>query len=145
MRPKKIILCVNSNENDLSVLKFLLVTNQYKVLMATCSQEAVVLFVGIKVDLVLATVATDIDEMAGVSLIEKLKQIAPFIPMVLIDNGKLSVKHGLHDGVINKNCTPSELLERIKIMTVRKRGPVPKNKMLDIKAQTEHTLSAGNI
>ncbi len=35
MRPKKVILCVDDNEQELSVLKFMLVTNGYRVLAAT--------------------------------------------------------------------------------------------------------------
>jgi len=35
MRPKKVILCVDDNEQDLSVLKFMLVTNGYRVVAAT--------------------------------------------------------------------------------------------------------------
>ncbi len=34
MRPKKVILCVDDNEQELSVLKFMLTTNGYRVLAA---------------------------------------------------------------------------------------------------------------
>jgi len=40
MRPKKIILAVNSNEQELSVLTFMLSTNGYRVLPAVSGDEA---------------------------------------------------------------------------------------------------------
>ena len=40
MRPKKVILCVDDNEQDLSVLKFMLSTNGYRVLSASNGLEA---------------------------------------------------------------------------------------------------------
>ena len=54
MRPKKVILCVDDNEQELSVMKFMLVTNGYRVLAAKNGQEAIELFVENAVDLVLA-------------------------------------------------------------------------------------------
>ena len=54
MRPKKVILCVNHNEQELSVLKFMLSTNGYRVFAAASGQEAIGLFAGLQVDLVLA-------------------------------------------------------------------------------------------
>ena len=53
MRPKKIILCVDDNEQELSVLKFMLSTNGYKVVSASNGQEAIGLFSTNQVDLVL--------------------------------------------------------------------------------------------
>ena len=44
MRPKKVILCVDDNEQELSVLKFMLATNGYRVLAATNGQEAIAIF-----------------------------------------------------------------------------------------------------
>ena len=44
MRPKKVILCVDDNEQELSVLKFMLTTNGYRVLSASNGQEAIAVF-----------------------------------------------------------------------------------------------------
>ena len=145
MRPKKEILCVGSDENSLSVMKFFLETNQFRVLEATSADEAEGLFTATQVDLVLTDVAIGADEIAGVSLAKRLKQINQHIPIAVIDNGKRSIPEGWYDGVINKDCTPFGLLQRIKMMTARKRGPRPKNKTLDITAQTKQGLSAGII
>jgi CheY-like chemotaxis protein len=123
MRPKKIILCVDDNELELSVLKFMLFTNGYKVLAATTGQEAVALFSETQVDLVLADFA--MPQMNGCQLVERLKQIASHVPMILLgDPQKMeAVLHRADAMLAKKNCSPQELLERIKVMSARKRGP----------------------
>ena len=123
MRPKKIILCVDDNELELSVLKFMLSTNGYRVLSATTGKEAVDLFSENQIDLVLADFA--MPQMNGGQLVERLKQIASHVPMILLgDPQKMEAEHHRADAMLTKkNCSPLELLERIKIMSARKRGP----------------------
>jgi two-component system, OmpR family, response regulator CpxR len=123
MRPKKIILCVDDNEQELSVRKFMLSTNGYRVLAATSGEEAIERFNEAQVDLVLADYA--MPRMNGAELIAKLKQLASHVPMVLLaDAQQLSSEPHRADAVLGKkNCSPVELLERIKIMSARKRGP----------------------
>jgi CheY-like chemotaxis protein len=123
MRPKKIILCVDDNELELSVLKFMLSTNGYRVLSATTGQEAIDLFSETQVDLVLADFA--MPQMNGSQLVERLKQIASHVPMILLgEPQKMEAEHHRADFMLaKKNCSPQELLERIKIMSARKRGP----------------------
>ena len=82
MRPKKVILCVDDNEQDLSVLKFMLSTNGYRVLAANNGAEAISIFGDNLVDLVLADFA--MPQMTGDQLIRRLKQIAAHVPMVLM-------------------------------------------------------------
>ena len=123
MRPKKVILCVDDNEQELSVLKFMLATNGYRVLSATNGQEAIALFADNQVDLVLADHA--MPQMSGDQLVLKLKQIASHVPMVILGdpqkmNGQI---HGADALLAKKTCSPQELLERVKIMSARKRGP----------------------
>jgi two-component system, OmpR family, response regulator CpxR len=86
MRPKKIILCVDDNEQELSVTKFLLFTNGYKVFAAINAQEALGIFAEQQIDLVLAD--HTMPQMTG-----------------------------------GQQCSPLELLEKIKLMSARKRGP----------------------
>lgn len=123
MRPKKVILCVDDNEQDLSILKFLLETHGYKVLEATTGLEAIAKFSGHPIDLVLSDYA--MPNMDGLTLILKLKQIASFVPMALLgDIKKMNVKaHGADALLDKKTCSSAELLERIKIWSARKRGP----------------------
>ena len=123
MRPKKVILCVDDNEQELSVLKFMLATNGYRVVSATSGQEAIAVFSGTPVDLVLADYA--MPQMDGNQLVDRLKQIAPHVPMILLgDLQKMSGEIHAADALLaKKNCSTQELLERIRLMSARKRGP----------------------
>ncbi|HUD57287.1 MAG TPA: response regulator [Terracidiphilus sp.] len=123
MRPKKVILCVDDNEQDLSVLKFMLSTNGYRVLAATNGAEAISIFGDTAVDLVLADFA--MPQMTGDQLIRRLKQIAAHVPMVLMgDPQKMEGQIHVADALLaKKTCSPLELLECIKVKSARKRGP----------------------
>jgi len=123
MRPKKIILCVDDNEQELSVLKFMLATNGYRVVSATTGQEAIGVFAELPVDLVLAD--HTLPQMNGCQLVGRLKQIAAHVPMILLgDPQRMRGEMHIADAVLaKKNCSPQELLERIKVMSARKRGP----------------------
>ena len=123
MRPKKIILCVDDNEQELSVLKFMLSTNGYRVESACTGQEAIGVFSEIPVDLVLSDYA--MPQMNGCQLVERLKQIAGHVPMILLgDPQRMGGEMHSADALLaKKNCSPQELLERIKVMSARKRGP----------------------
>jgi len=123
MRPKKIILCVDDNEQELSVLKFMLATNGYRVVSANNGQEAIGIFSEMPVDLVLSDFA--MPQMNGDQLVKRLKQIASHTPMILLgDPHKMGDQlHGADALLAKKNCTTQELLERIKVMSARKRGP----------------------
>jgi CheY-like chemotaxis protein len=123
MRPKKVILCVDDNEQELSVMKFMLVTNGYRVLAATNGQEAIELFTENAVDLVLADFS--MPQMSGDQLVVRLKKHASHVPMVLLGdpqkmNGQI---HGADALLAKKTCSAQELLERVKVMSARKRGP----------------------
>ena len=123
MRPKKVILCVEDNEQELSVLKFMLATNGYRVLSATGGQEAIQLFSDNSVDLVLADYT--LPQMNGNQLVDRLKGIASHVPMILLgDPQRMAGEIHAADALLaKKHCTPQELLERIKVMSARKRGP----------------------
>ena len=82
MRPKKIILCVDDNEQELSVLKFMLATNGYRVVSATNGQDAIGIFAETPVDLVLADYG--LPQMNGSQLVGRLKEIAAHVPMILL-------------------------------------------------------------
>ena len=109
MRPKKVILCVDDNEQDLSVLKFMLATNGYRVLSANNGQEAVGIFADNVVDLVLADFS--MPQMNGDQLVSRLKEIASHVPMVLLgDPQKMAGQiHGADALLAKKTCTPQEL------------------------------------
>jgi CheY-like chemotaxis protein len=123
MRPKKIILCVDDNEQELSVLKFMLATNGYRVVSATNGQDAIGIFSDMQVDLVLTDYS--MPQMNGGQLIERLKQIASHVPMIMLGDPQrmASEMHAADALLAKKHCSPQELLERIKVMSARKRGP----------------------
>ena len=124
MRPKKVILCVDDNEQELSVLRFTLATNGYRVLAASNGQEAIAVFsTAPQIDLVLAD--TNLPQMSGVQLAERLKRMRSHVPMLLLSNGPAGGGdiHVADAVVARKNCSSQELLERVKVMSARKRGP----------------------
>jgi two-component system, OmpR family, response regulator CpxR len=123
MRPKKIILCVDDNEQELSVLKFMLSTNGYRVVSANNGADAIDVFGDHSVDLVLSDYA--MPQMNGDQLVNRLKQIASHVPMILLgDPQKMGDQlHGADALLPKKTCSAQELLERIKVMSARKRGP----------------------
>jgi hypothetical protein len=57
--------------------------------------------------------------------VDRLKEIAAHVPMVLLgDPQKMSSEMHAADALLaKKNCSAQELLERIKVMSARKRGP----------------------
>ncbi len=64
-------------------------------------------------------------EMDGSETVKRLKEIAGFVPMILLGDqqamaGQIHVADAL---LAKKQCSPQELLERIKVMSARKRGP----------------------
>lgn len=123
MRPKKVILCVDDNEQELSVLSFMLSTNGYRVLPAVTPDEAIGIFTKTTIDLVLADFAMPL--MNGAQLVRRLKQIAGHVPMILLGDPQAmgGEIHAADAMLAKKNCSPLELLERVKIMSARKRGP----------------------
>ena len=124
MRPKKVILIVDDNEQELSVMKFMLSTNGYSVLAAASGQDAIAHFSRApQIDLVL--VDASMPQMSGRQLVERLKKMASHVPMILLGDvqpgaGEIHMADAL---LAKKNCTAQELLERIKVMSARKRGP----------------------
>jgi DNA-binding response OmpR family regulator len=66
-----------------------------------------------------------IAEMNGIQLVNRLKDIAKHIPMILLGDPK-RIEGEMHSAdalLCKKNIHSSELLERIKVMVARKRGP----------------------
>lgn len=126
--PKKVILCVNASEQELSVLAFMLSTNGYRVLTATSAADAVEVFKANSVDLVIADSA--MPPPAGIDarqLALQLRLISDARPVPIMLLGDLEVM-GREIPVANvhidkNNCPSVELLERIKIACARKRGP----------------------
>ncbi|MBZ5655745.1 MAG: response regulator [Acidobacteriia bacterium] len=124
MKPKKTILCVDDNEQYLSIRKVLLETRGYRVVACNNGAQALEAFRGGGVDLVL----TDLVMTGGVDgsqLIEQVKSISPHTPAILISGRvKIYERDSLADVFLPKGMyEPADLLERIRLLLVRKRGP----------------------
>jgi CheY-like chemotaxis protein len=124
MRPKKTILCVDDNDQALAVRKFLLETRGgYRVVSACNGKDAMERFRAGGIDLVLSDLV--MPHMDGNEMVRRMKEIAPEVPMILISGSVKAFDHGNRaDAFLPKGTsTPSEMLERIRIMIARKRGP----------------------
>src|SRR5437667_12060706 len=90
MRPKKTILCVDDNEQSLSIRKVMLETRGYRVITCLNGNDALAVFRDGGVDLVLSDlVMPDFD---GRTLIEQTKNISPGTHAILF-SGELSLYH----------------------------------------------------
>jgi two-component system response regulator CpxR len=122
MKPKRTILCVDDNEQSLSVRKVLLETRGYRVIGCTNGTEALECFRKGGVDLVLADLV--MPGMDGSALIEEIKKISPQTPAIL-HSGKIRIydRDTRADIFLPKGMyAPAELLERIRLLLIRKRG-----------------------
>lgn len=123
MKPKRTILCVDDNEQSLSIRKVLLETRGYRVIACTKGEDALEIFRKGGIDLVLTDlIMPGID---GTKLIEEIKTLSPETPAILL-SGKVRMydRDTRADVFLPKGMyAPVELLERIRILLVRKRGP----------------------
>jgi CheY-like chemotaxis protein len=123
MRPKKTILCVDDNEQALSVRKFMLETRGYRVLTALNGEQALDLFQQGGIDLVLSDLI--MPQMDGNELMHRMKAMHADVPMILMSGSVKAYERASHaDAFLPKGaCSPVEVLERIRVMVARKRGP----------------------
>ncbi len=126
MRPRKTILCVEDNEQILSIRKFLLETRGYRVLAMSCAAEALELLSTSApgtIDLLLSDVI--MPQMDGNELVRRAKQMHPGLPALLVSGTVASFdRAAAADAFLPKGgCTPAEVLDRIRILVARKRGP----------------------
>jgi two-component system response regulator CpxR len=133
MKPKRTILCVNDNEQSLSIRKVMLETRGYRVVPCVSGDQALERFREGGVDLVLSDLA--IAGMDGGKLIEAIKSISPQTPAILLSSKVRMYDHDTRaDVFLSKGMyAPVELLERIRLLLVRKRGP----KRAQVPAPTE--------
>jgi len=123
MKPKRTILCVDDNEQSLSIRKVLLETRGYRVLTCATGEEALERFKKGGVDLVLTDLM--MPGLDGTRLIEQIKGLSPQTPAILL-SGKVRIydRDTRADVFLPKGMyAPAELLERIRLLLVRKRGP----------------------
>jgi two-component system, OmpR family, response regulator CpxR len=142
MKPKRTILCVDDNEQSLSIRKVMLETRGYRVLAYTDAQQALQRFAQGGVDLVLTDlIMPGID---GSKLIEGVKDISPETPAILL-SGKVKIyerETGADVFLAKGMYAPVELLERIRLLLVRKRGPKRAHLRTHPQAPPRHIASA---
>ena len=123
MKPKKTILCVDDDEQSLSIRKIMLETRGYRVLACNSGEMALEAFRRGGIDLVLTDLI--MPGVDGSRLIEKIKSLSPQTPAVLISGrAKTYERETQADVFLCKGMyEPADLLERIRLLLVRKRGP----------------------
>jgi CheY-like chemotaxis protein len=126
MRPKKTILCVDDNEQVLSVRTFLLETRGYRIIAAKNAQEALEVLersLPGTLDLVLCDLL--MPQMDGNELVRRAKQLHPGLPAMIVSGTVNAFDRALHaDVFLPKGASsPAEMIERIRILVTRKRGP----------------------
>jgi len=104
MKPKRTILCVDDNEQSLSIRKVMLETRGYRVLAFSDAQQALDRFAEGGVDLVLTDLV--MPGVDGSKLIEGVKARSPETPAILL-SGKVKVyEHETNADVFwQKACT----------------------------------------
>jgi CheY-like chemotaxis protein len=140
MKPKRTILCVDDNEQSLSIRKVMLETRGYRVVACSSGAEALERFKMGDVDLVLTDLI--MPGLDGTKLIEEIKGISPLTPAILI-SGKVRIydRETRADVFLPKGMyAPTELLERIRLLLIRKRGP--KRAQLRSPQASAHTSAA---
>lgn len=141
MKPKKTILCVDDNEQSLSIRKIMLETRGYKVIACTDGLQALATFQQGGVDLVLTDLI--MPALDGTKLIDAVKDLSPQTPAILF-SGKIKIyeRDTRADVFLPKGAyAPAELLERIRLLLVRKRGP--KRPVVRVEAQPQTTAQVG--
>lgn len=123
MKPKRTILCVDDNEQSLSHRKIMLETRGYRVASYNSGDEALGRFLEGGIDLVIADVA--MPGLDGAKLIAKVKEFSPHTPAILISSKARVYDHDSQaDVFLAKGMyAPVDLLERVRQLLVRKRGP----------------------
>ena len=123
--------------------KFLLETRGYRVLAMSSAAEALEYLQSAaqgSLDLLMADLI--MPQMDGNELIRKAKQIHPGLPTLLVSGTVTSFdRAAAADAFLPKGaCTPAEVLDRIRILVARKRGP--KKQVQSVGAQEAAVLVA---
>lgn len=122
MKPKRTILCVDDHEQSLSIRKITLETRGYRVVPCSSGEEAIATFRKGGIDLVLTDLL--MPGMDGNQVADAVRAISPETPVILISGKVRLYEHSTKaDLFIPKGCPPAELLEQIRVLLARKRGP----------------------
>ncbi|HUO25046.1 MAG TPA: response regulator [Candidatus Aquilonibacter sp.] len=138
MKPKRTILCVDDNEQSLSHRKIMLETRGYRVVSCSRGEEALERFKRGGIDLVVADMA--MPGLDGPQLIAAVKNLSPHTPAILIASRMRTYTHDSEADVFLARgmYAPADLLERIRLLLIRKRGP--KQRVLQRSTHLTHQI-----
>lgn len=125
MKPKRTILCVDEDERSLSIRKVMLQTRGYRVVTCSDPGRAVELMQQGGIDLILADLV--MPKLGGTKIVDQLKAISPSTPAIVFSGAAGSCsEETLADVFLSKSdCSAAQLLDRVRVALVRKRGPKP--------------------
>lgn len=123
MRPKHIVVLLDSNEDNRAVLKFMIETRGFEALTASSIPEAVLHCRHRNVRLVVAQLADA--GHCGNPLVAQVKAINTDTTVLLLSDtvraGELAYTADAFLGKMQQ--TPANVFDRVKSLTARKRGP----------------------
>lgn len=121
MRPNKMILLVDADEDRRSVLSFTLGLHHYDVLAAASPAEAFSIFPRCALDLTVVVHRPPL--LDADPLLRVLKGLANHVPALVLMEQLEPEEVAWADSHLKICCPPVEMLERIRVMSARKRGP----------------------
>jgi CheY-like chemotaxis protein len=126
LRPKKTILCVDNNEQVLSIRTFLLETRGYRVIPSLSPSHALEVIEQSapgSLDLLLCDLL--MSQMDGNELVRRAKNLQPALPAMIVSGTVAAFDRACAaDAFLPKGaCSPAEMIERIRVLVARKRGP----------------------
>jgi two-component system response regulator CpxR len=139
MRPRKTILLVDDNETSARIRSYLLTIKGYVVTVAPTAAEAVRIFKDHPFDLIVAELM--LFPMCANEMVKRMKRISKETPILIVSESLETYPLDLlADGFLPKRtCSPVAVVERVRTLIVRKRGPKPAAQM----TQRRREASAG--
>ena len=120
MRPPKKILLVASDEDHLGVLRFILETQRFRVTAAASAVEAAEILRTHFFEVLLCEWP-----LPGIeALLDQARAIDDQLRSLVLATSLKETPEGVYaDAIATRGCSNAELLERVRILAARKRGP----------------------
>jgi len=125
MRPRKVVLCVSASELKLSVQTFIVDTWGYRALEASSASQALRILRGAKpgtIDVLLLNLPLP----ARDSFLESATQLHPEMHTIALNDTPEYDVNCKVDVFLPSRASPTDLHERIRILTAKRRGPKKK-------------------
>lgn len=124
MRPKKVVLLIDSNETSQSTMRFLLEVKGYRVLSATTGEEALEFAAAESISVMLLRDRGRSPKLSALALSLKESNEAPL--MFISQHKESRADDPCYNFIQWERATPTELLAQVKIFAARKSGPPKK-------------------